>query len=59
MNKLQKKQSQGPAGALNAFLQKHPVPVVIGPGGQHYLIDHHHLTRAMTELGIHSCYAGA
>lgn len=40
------------------FLCSHPVPVVLGPEGRHYLIDHHHLTRAMYELGIKSCYAG-
>jgi hypothetical protein len=40
------------------FLQSHPVPVVLGPGGRHYLIDHHHLARAMHEKGIKACYAG-
>jgi hypothetical protein len=40
------------------FLYNHPVPVVVGPGGRHYLIDHHHLARAMHNQGITTCYAG-
>ena len=28
------------------FLGKHMVPVVLGPKGRHYVIDHHHLARA-------------
>ncbi|MGH8456715.1 MAG: ParB-like protein, partial [Stenotrophobium sp.] len=31
------------------FLRKHPLPVVRGPGGQLFLIDHHHLARALWE----------
>jgi hypothetical protein len=57
MDKLTRKQQRGPE-ALGAFLRAHPVPVVLGPGGKHFLIDHHHLTLAMHNLGIGSCYAG-
>ncbi len=35
------------------YLKKHPVPVVVGPGGKAlYLIDHHHLSLACSRLGI-------
>ena len=34
-----------------AFLSRHPVPTVLGPKGRHYLIDKHHLARAMAEEG--------
>jgi hypothetical protein len=29
------------------FLQNRPIPVVLGPEQRHYLIDHHHLARAL------------
>ncbi|HXW24695.1 MAG TPA: ParB-like protein [Xanthobacteraceae bacterium] len=29
------------------FLGKHMIPVVLGPKGRHYVIDHHHLARAL------------
>jgi hypothetical protein len=28
------------------------IPIVIGPGDRHYLIDHHHLVRALHDEGI-------
>ena len=28
------------------------VPVILGPSGEHYLIDHHHLARALHEEGV-------
>jgi hypothetical protein len=34
------------------FLRARPVPVVLGPQGEKYLIDHHHLVRAAWEAGI-------
>ena len=34
------------------FLSRHPVPTVLGPKGRHYLIDKHHLARAMAEEGV-------
>jgi hypothetical protein len=33
------------------YLQSHPIPVVIGNGGQFYILDHHHLSRAVYEIG--------
>jgi hypothetical protein len=37
---------------LDGFLAHHMAPVVIGPGGQRYLIDHHHLARALYDEGV-------
>jgi hypothetical protein len=34
------------------FLGKHLIPVVLGPRKRHYIIDHHHLTRALYEEGV-------
>ena len=34
------------------FLGKHLIPVVLGPGKAHYVIDHHHLARALHEEGV-------
>jgi len=33
------------------YLKKHPIPVIIGNGGQFYPIDHHHLARALEMIG--------
>lgn len=41
---------------LDKFLTKNPEPIVIGPSGQIYILDHHHLARALSELGIQSTY---
>lgn len=34
------------------FLGKHMMPVVLGPKGRHYIIDHHHLARALHDEGV-------
>jgi hypothetical protein len=34
------------------FLGRHMVPTVLGPKGRHYLLDHHHLLRALHEEGV-------
>ena len=34
------------------YLGKHMIPVVLGPKERHYLIDHHHLARALEEEGV-------
>jgi hypothetical protein len=39
------------------YLKEHPVPIVISPEDEMYLIDHHHLVRACWELGIHKVFA--
>ena len=38
--------------AREAFLEAHPMPVVIGPEGKLYITDHHHLARAALEAKV-------
>ena len=45
-----KKDKDGDRAA--AFLGKHMIPVVIGPGDRPYVIDHHHLARALHDEGV-------
>jgi hypothetical protein len=33
------------------FLEAHMIPVILGPGRRNYVIDHHHLARALHEEG--------
>ena len=39
-----------------AFLEAHPMPVVIGPGARRYITDHHHLGRAALEAGLDTAF---
>jgi hypothetical protein len=39
------------ADKRKAFLGRHMVPVLLGPKGRRYVIDHHHLVRALHEEG--------
>jgi hypothetical protein len=34
------------------YLGRHMIPVVLGPDQRHYVVDHHHLARALHEEGI-------
>jgi len=34
------------------FLGTHMIPVILGPKDDHYVIDHHHLARALQEEGV-------
>jgi hypothetical protein len=34
------------------FLGRHMIPAVIGPGRHFYIVDHHHLVRALHEEGV-------
>jgi hypothetical protein len=34
------------------FLGKHMIPVILGPKQRYYVIDHHHLARALHEEGV-------
>jgi len=34
------------------FLGRHLIPIVVGPKKRHYLVDHHHLARALHEEGV-------
>jgi hypothetical protein len=38
--------------AEEEFLGKHMIPVILGPKHRHYVIDHHHLARALHEEGV-------
>jgi len=39
-------------GKAEEFLGKHLIPVILGPKDRHYVIDHHHLARALHEEGV-------
>ena len=41
---------------LSEFLGHHMVPVVVGPGGRRFLIDHHHLARALHDEGVDNVF---
>jgi hypothetical protein len=41
---------------LEAYQQKHPEPVVKGPGNALFITDHHHLARALADRGIETTY---
>ncbi len=41
---------------LDKFLAKHAIPVVLGPNGQMYLIDHHHLGLALFQAQVAEVY---
>ncbi len=43
-------EAQGKKGA--DFLGKHMIPVILGPKERHYVIDHHHLARALHDEGV-------
>jgi len=34
------------------FLGKHMIPVILGPKRRHYVVDHHHLARALHDEGV-------
>ena len=34
------------------FLGKHMIPVILGPKNRHYVIDHHHMARALHDEGV-------
>lgn len=36
------------------YLGKHTIPVILGPGNRCFVIDHHHLARALLEEGVES-----
>lgn len=39
-------------GKAAEFLGEHMIPVVLGPHNRHYVIDHHHLARALYDEGV-------
>jgi hypothetical protein len=50
--------SKKPAEKLEAYKSTHPEPIVRGPEGALYIIDHHHLARALSDMGVKQtfCY---
>jgi len=42
-----------------ALLVRHVVPGVIGPKGRFYIVDHHHLARALLEVGVPGVFVHA
>ena len=42
--------------ALSAYQRRHPEPTVKGPGGALFIVDHHHLARAMADRGIETTF---
>jgi hypothetical protein len=44
------REKSGEKGAL--FLGQHMIPVLLGPKERHYVIDHHHLVRALHDEGV-------
>ena len=41
---------------LASYFESHMAPVILGPEGERYLIDHHHLVLALYEEGVKSLY---
>ena len=37
---------------VGRFLGRHMIPVILGPGKTHYVIDHHHLALALHQEGL-------
>lgn len=52
VNQLKRMINTGDSHKLQALLKSKPIPGVIGPGNVFYIIDHHHLARALHESGI-------
>jgi len=47
---------QGSAKKRRIYLEKHLIPVILGPGKKHYIIDHHHLALALHKEGLKKLY---
>jgi hypothetical protein len=41
-------------GKQDRYLRERAIPVVVGPGGETYIIDHHHLARLLWDSGLRS-----
>jgi hypothetical protein len=52
MREVEEKRQEWRAHGGGAFLGKHLIPVVLGPDGEPYVIDHHHLARALYDEGV-------
>lgn len=49
--RVAKIRKKDPVTALDRYLLKKIMPIVIGPGGAPYVLDHHHLARVLLEAG--------
>jgi hypothetical protein len=45
-----------PKHTREEYLRKHAVPVIVGPGSRLFLIDHHHMARALWDDDIHHVF---
>ena len=56
--KLREKIEKRSEADVLAYLKKHEKeePVTIGPGGVFYITDHHHLARALSDIGVVETY---
>ena len=56
--KLREKIEKRSEADVLAYLKKHDKeePVTIGPGGVFYITDHHHLARALADIGVAETY---
>src|ERR1700748_1601749 len=52
VNAKRKRWRELSGGKTGKFLGKHMIPVVLGPKSRHYVVDHHHLARALHEEGV-------
>ena len=52
VNEKRPRQQAQPEDKKEDFLGSHFIPVVLGPGKRSYLIDHHHLVRALYEESV-------
>lgn len=52
VNEKRKKIREQDEKECAAFLGRHMIPTVLGPRERHYVIDNHHLARALQEEGI-------
>ena len=48
----EKKMKKWTAEKLDNYLRRKIVPLCIGPGGNVYILDHHHLVRVLAESGL-------
>jgi hypothetical protein len=51
VNEKRKAWAAQPDDKGSKFLGKHMIPVILGPKERHFVIDHHHLGRALMEEG--------
>ena len=43
-------------GKQAKFIAEHLLPAVVGPKGKHYIVDHHHLGRALLDEGVKTAH---